>query len=682
MKKLSIFTGLMIVLLFPLPSSGYMPKFTHRQINENAANKSSLDAYLKNYLGFPNGLKEAINNVKVIDWLKEGGTDEDNNIRGLYHFHDPLKTWSTAGILGLGFSALDWSQNNTVGPAPTCEGLAAVGIGPCPEPPPSANPTWSWPAARQYFYQALTSGDPAVRGENYAKTFLALGHMIHLLADMAVPEHARNDQHMLFGSRYEEWGETNLPALASFVTPSVTAADYSTIVNASSAPGYVPISNFWDTQPDPSNNLTLTGLAEYTNFNFVSADTIFEDYAYPLRPNHFIESVIAEDGVSERVIYFSGTTSDGKPIDHLASTGYTWAELSQISAENMNDSRFKLDDNCYKDHANILVPKAVSYNASLLNYFFRGNIEITLPDTGVYAQASNIYDGFSSMTVRAKNITANGDEMTDGDIQLIIRYREALRDPFLETPVTKSTTYSYIVSAPSASTHTIPKDSALNVTFNLETPLPYNATDVTIQVVYHGRLGNEDNAVAVGYKDISEPTPIDIYNDMGMICLNQKWYTAGSPEAIAQVSPNEWDIYPHDLEVYIRFSPEDNPQNDASVVNNFHIPLIPGAVEVVNLSRKPAVISDYTYHSSFYLVPSPTDPNDSWQHLPFSHWRTAYAIKNQTEYNPATNTYTDYQPLLCFYRDGKMFFDSDVVVLNSAYPVDTWCSFNDVIMCP
>jgi hypothetical protein len=196
------------ILLIPSMSSGYIQYNTHPLINEQALRQSNVDGYLKNQLGLAQGIEQVTSGYRIWQWIRQGGKEEDNNIRGIFHFHDPTKSWDHAGIWGWFFSSLDWAQNNTVGPAPTCSDLTPLDI-PCTVPPPGSNSTWSWPAARNYFYQALTSGDPTVRGEKFGNTFLALGHVMHLLADATVPEHTRNDQHLIFprGSRYEKWAE-------------------------------------------------------------------------------------------------------------------------------------------------------------------------------------------------------------------------------------------------------------------------------------------------------------------------------------------------------------------------------------------------------------------------------------------------------------------------------------------
>jgi hypothetical protein len=95
---------------------------------------------------------------------------------------------------------------------------------------------------------------------------------------------------------------------------------------------------------------------------------------------------------------------------------------------------------------------------------------------------------------------------------------------------------------------------------NPENLLPLWATNIYIQVVYKGQLGLEAAVVAVGFKDISEPTPIDIVNNMDHICINGNYMVAGSTDAINAVDFNkdgkaDFDVYPHDLNnVYLAFN--------------------------------------------------------------------------------------------------------------------------------
>ena len=163
---------------------------THRAINEHIAEKNltfsnfSLHQYLIKQLGLQNGVETPINNKWIIKWLGDGGEKEDSylGLRFLNHFLDPI---SNTGLAGQ-YSALQWALMDA--------GTQSFLV-------------WennSWNDARSYYYTALTALDKLTRETNYAETFRALGQVMHLVQDMSVPEHTRNNGHY-FGYDYESW---------------------------------------------------------------------------------------------------------------------------------------------------------------------------------------------------------------------------------------------------------------------------------------------------------------------------------------------------------------------------------------------------------------------------------------------------------------------------------------------
>ena len=247
-------------------------------------------------------------------------------------------------------------------------------------------------------------------------------------------------------------------------------------------------------------------------------------------------------------------TSDGLPIKHFLSAGYLWSALETVSPYNMENAKFVIDDICNDDYGLILVPKVVSYDAALLNYFFRGTLEISLPDDGVYAVADpQSPDGFTKIRLKVKNTTGNNELMTDGTIRAVIRYQLAQTDPFQNHPVEISQETSYAISS-SINLASLSTGSVQDITFDLPpNSLPFRATNVYAQVVFQGQLGNEVGTVAVGYKDLSEPTPVDIINTMDTVCLYNTLYAAGSDAALQAVDPQGdristyEDVYQHGM---------------------------------------------------------------------------------------------------------------------------------------
>jgi len=660
-----------------------MPEKTHPLINDAALRLSIADSYLKKQLGVANGIEEKFNESKVRDWIQKGGTneDEDSFYRGFYHFHDPTKDWAYASIWGLSFSSLNWAQDHTAGAIPDCVDLGPFGIE-CPAVIPNANPDRSWPGARKYFYDALTASDPTTREQIFANAFKYLGHVMHLLADAAVPEHSRNDQHWKFpnGSRYENWAEDSrlgYGKLSSLISRNSVMVEYADITIQSNEPGYIPISNFWDTTPTPAELNPIDnklGLSEYTNVNFLSPGTMFKTYPYPANPqkdNPILtkEMITAEDGKIDYKLYFNGVTSDNRPIRHLASTKYLSSDLVQVP--DMDSSKFILDEKCFDDYAAILVPKAVSYNAALLDYFFRGTMEISLPDDGVYAVAGPD-SSFTKIRLKVKNTTANHEDMTNGTIQAVIHYRLALEDPLQSCPVTTLSDMIYEVSA-SVPLTSLANNTSQDITFDLSSSgVPSWATNVYAQVVFKGQLGNEEGAVAVGYKDISEPMPVDIINNMDTVCSNGKLYEAGS-EAALKIS-SYGDLYKHGLrDVYVKFSPLDAPSSSktASPTNyNAAFSSIPSG----NYGRV-FILTEPYYVNSLISIDAGYAKEDSRDLLietggPLTDF--THGLVNQTDIS-GTGTIT-YYALMTSSRGVTSF--KSVTYQNAAYSSGTECDYN------
>lgn len=163
---------------------------THELVNRQAAIASTLDLTLKSKLGFTEGLLEKFNGNSVLRWLELGGRYEDSPLcRTARHFHDPLQPWATAGLrtknpliilgcFGTSFpSSVRWAQ----------------------EPNQTIGGKWAWSDARRFYIQALTAQTKAGREQAFADTFRALGQQMHLVVDASVPEHVRNDPHVMEG---------------------------------------------------------------------------------------------------------------------------------------------------------------------------------------------------------------------------------------------------------------------------------------------------------------------------------------------------------------------------------------------------------------------------------------------------------------------------------------------------
>ena len=221
MKKAILIVTLFIVvfiLSFPNKAHAWENKLTHPTITQRAIDSSTcvLDSYLKTEFGLGNGINTelewtladmsnypefkiidpGISTRTILDWIKAGSIveDEDGKIpkpwRPRHHFHDPTRN---AGLDNLTDHPLWTGITYLVGWVPRGESaLSWVTVGTSSQWVPLENVN-TWDSARESFYDALTEQDKTWREGKLTATFLSLGKILHLLEDMGVPAHVRND---------------------------------------------------------------------------------------------------------------------------------------------------------------------------------------------------------------------------------------------------------------------------------------------------------------------------------------------------------------------------------------------------------------------------------------------------------------------------------------------------------
>ncbi|MEW6420048.1 MAG: hypothetical protein AB1480_18365 [Nitrospirota bacterium] len=232
------------------------------------------------------------------------------------------------------------------------------------------NNDFNWKKARDYFYYALSENSKDKRNEYWGKLFQSLGHVLHLIQDMGVPAHVRNDAHGL-GAGYPEPYESYVKT-------------YYSVKGGYSSVNLPQLTDYWDTKAGK-------GLAEFTNSNFFSRDTNFDNpehqpqYSKPtvtLSDQESTETVTDAYGNSEEVTVRYGL---GTVIDKYINTLYQNTHLTAYSLwdfdfkKKANERVYSLNDTIHRTYADLLLPRTVGYSAGLLNYFFRGEINL-IPD--------------------------------------------------------------------------------------------------------------------------------------------------------------------------------------------------------------------------------------------------------------------------------------------------------------
>jgi hypothetical protein len=418
-----LFIIALVIAGFCNPAHAFSDK-THRAITEKAIQSSIVINYLMNNLGMNQGLGSMLlldqstvpepnriptkqleerlsgelpTNPTVLDYLKVGAHLEDVPLpRARHHFHAPIANPGVSppnpnvGLDNKTDHPILADIINTVTLKIYKLSFDVTGASALKRASGTEDLNWeveyknyfAWPDCRNYFKKALSESNPAAREHYLALTFLSLGQTVHLLEDMGVPAHARND--WLFGhyrnaidngNPFESWVEEKVAGnnwsgtgpivfnkLAKYFDADIYAGSY--LGN-----GILPLEGLW-------------GLAECTNYQFLSLSTVFGcsgvKYQFP-QPAKEHTTYIAEYGkIGDTVfqkIYFNGSNYG---VLHLVRRSYThykksiWGgDVAVVDSTNTPD-----DVNVFEDYADITIPRTIDYATGLANYFFRGRLNV------------------------------------------------------------------------------------------------------------------------------------------------------------------------------------------------------------------------------------------------------------------------------------------------------------------
>jgi len=465
----------------------------HKALSERAITVSGVDNFLKTVLRyeFPQGTSHSsLAGRTVVQLIQDGAVLEDSPFRRVInHFHNPKLSWDQAGLRPpgatgpVGESSVAWGQNANQG---SLYGGKA-----------------SWHQAREAYFRALTATDPFARKVRWAETFRFLGHAIHHVQDAAAPSHTRNDSHLsgintdLFHSFSERSEILALIRDVALLPAQPLEASYLGNLPSPDSRYPVPISRLLDTSAGDIGAAALgdgsgMGVAEYSNANFFSEDTIFpETFPYPGLANLQFSAPELDPATGKKKNYLRFKPGFGETNYSLAQA----SSLRNISSTTVSTD-IGLDYKVLKDYGLKLFPRAISYSAGLINYFFRGKIDSTLWPIGY------IWVPWESRpsSIRVENVSVKVDGTNEqggqGTMRLVLLYSYR----YANTP---SGAPRYVVSHPvSVSASSTPQ----SLTFQFDSlPFPLTAPALSGShgyvyyghLVYKGELGQEPESVVV-----------------------------------------------------------------------------------------------------------------------------------------------------------------------------------------
>ena len=489
-------------------------------------------------------------------------------------------------------------------------------------------------------YPDIAAGVDAATREQWRQaywttTFRALGDVLHLNQDMAQPQHTRNEPHsgkLCVGSPclgghtsvYEKYINARALLQTSFSSgypfnARVTIPATPLAIGAHPIPNFARYTDYWSTSPGAAAS-PGKGLADYSNRGFFTAGRNFDssEYASPsTNPSHYVIASLtparwdgsASTDSTPTHVYF-GEVADAWQQTSAANVPLTTYSLwDQFVRAQSGAPAYSLNRLNYDAMADLLLPRAAAYSAGLINFFFRGRIEVELPDEGVFALADHADDkGFTMVRAKIANRTpafvdAQGSpqpqHMSGGQFFAVIRYhKDKQYAAGLDTIVGASPCTEPLavinVAKPDASTQcrdgveqivvsrplygvSLQADERKLVEFEFgDSPVPFDITDVVLQVVYRGELGSEADAIAVGTVDASEPTYFAYQNASDYIHLGGHVYTRGQIDSnidlLALVQPRSCVDYrqspphlvdeclrPFELDLTVTFGDLDKP---------------------------------------------------------------------------------------------------------------------------
>jgi len=475
--------------------------------------------------------------------------------------------------------------------------------------------------------------DSRERTFRWATTLRSLGDTVHLLQDMAQPQHTRLDPHSPLQppdrQLYEAYTDARVlklksdnyawdsplrtltndaPQPAQF--PVVSAGCYPT-------PAFSLVRKFYSSQAGGDAVATRMGMADYSNRDFFTEGTLPNNTAgtpvYDDPPRQIFDAsgnlvngytrvkesthltLLMGANVAVQVVDYALLHDAPDPVPHsgcqddlpaayggkasLATEGllYRFGTLSPGTPPDGISHTVAPENLIHM--ADLLIPRAIAYSTGLINFFFRGHLEVVAPNdkiVGVLNQgtphlmaggypvrtdAQGGILGFEKIRLKVRNSTVPIQQVTGGaavvqtsggagaQLVAVARYHRnscykpdlsgervqsyvpppllGIAEPACAAGEVVRTDYQEISTSAPLSLVTGELDVAAGAevekVFDFSAdPIPANATDLFLQVAYRGPLGDDADGVAVGTLDVREPTFASFWNN------TDYWWNGGS----------------------------------------------------------------------------------------------------------------------------------------------------------
>lgn len=468
---------------------------THAEMSAAAVRLSTADQVLT-HTGVGGSLTApAYDGRTLLDWIRLGSMAEDNLPRFINHFYNPLTGRGLPGAV----------------PSP----VWALG-----DPRPRPGQQFSLWDAGEYYYRSLTLPAKTDRDAQLAVTFRSLGQVIHLIQDAAQPQHTRDDTHFPY-SPYER--------LTDRLRDTLPYHGYASVVLGEAR-------EYWNTMPPPvrppTDVLQGRGMAEYSHRGFVTSGTNYRVVpgsnpvdavtapGFPLPA--FDRQAVTTLDVTELEALFPNC-APGAPLrgrvrfhgnevtdayDPGASAFNPFATVLGLYASDLEQLPFVPRPSAvpafthnrfsYCAAHDFLIPRAVGYSAGLIDYFFRGRLD-------VFAEQA---DGV--LTVGIVNASGADRTLSRGSFELYYDASDGTRKSLRLTSGARVGREGIEWQAGAVVTAPIPAD------LDASKPKPY-------LLLFKGTVGREDGVAAVALA----PEPTDTSPRQVQAWYGRAIYTIG-----------------------------------------------------------------------------------------------------------------------------------------------------------
>jgi hypothetical protein len=303
---------------------------------------------------------ESEKSLRPIDWIEHGGfsADEPEVFASFRHFYDPLEnagkrylrdhlddiesyTW----IVNPKIDHVEWALSH-------------------------AEHQYNWTNGKTAMISALQSPDKDFQNEEMAFAYRALGETLHLIADMGLPAHVRDDSHPSEGSTgwylgSPDWFEVYMAEFAENDDKAIEDLFKKGKLDLSLMDAFRSAKTVED---------IAVKLAKYTNENFFTGQTIYGSDVQPIihQDDPYTAPSLNDCAYDEITYYYTKTISGNANVKMCRDLSYRLGIFEKRGYP-------YIDKECTKSQAAVLLPQIIEAGVNTMRLFIP-ELEVTITE--------------------------------------------------------------------------------------------------------------------------------------------------------------------------------------------------------------------------------------------------------------------------------------------------------------